>query len=102
MRCVLLVLFPLSALPGALRAVSLEASELAELRRYLAELKAGRPGSAAVVDRLTAVSFVGFTEVVRTYGDLDGAVEPYTHRAIQVLLELISRGAVAPWPMATL
>lgn len=101
MRCVFALLL-LSTLPGALRADALEASELTELRRYLAELKAGRPGSAAVVDRLAAVSFAGFAEVVRMYGDLDGAVEPHTHRAIQGLLERISRGALAPWPMVTL
>src|SRR4051794_1476502 len=92
----------LSAVPGALQADSLEASELMDLRRYLGELKAGRRGSAAVVDRLAAVSFAAFTEVVRTYGDLDGPIEPHTHRAIQVLLERISRGALAPWPMVAL
>jgi hypothetical protein len=98
----LLPLLVLLALPGALRADSLEASELADLRRYLAELKAGRPGSAAVVDRLAAVSFAAFTDIVRTYRDLDEAAEPHTHRAFQGLLERVSREALAPWPMLTL
>jgi hypothetical protein len=103
MRPVLLPpLLMLLALPGALRADSLEASELADLRRYLAELKAGRPGSAAAVDRLAAVSFAGFTEIVRTYGDLEDSAEPHTHRAFQALLERVSREALAPWPMVNL
>jgi hypothetical protein len=75
---------------------------LAELRRYLVDLKAGRPGSAVTVERLAAVSYAGFAEVVRAYGDLDGSAEPHTHRAFQALLERISRQAIAPWPMVTL
>jgi hypothetical protein len=98
---VLTLTLMLTALPGALRAESLENSELTSLRRYLAELKAGRPGSAATVDQLAAVSFAGFMEIVRAYGDLDTA-DPHTHRAIQVLLERVSREALAPWPMLTL
>jgi hypothetical protein len=100
MRCVFALLI-LAALPNALQADALETSELVELRRYLTELKGGRPGSAAMVDRLATVSFAGFTAVVRFYGELEGA-EAHTHRAIQVLLERISRGALAPWPMVTL
>jgi hypothetical protein len=89
-------------LPGALRAESLEESELTELRGYLAELKAGRPGSAVSNERLAAVSYAGLDAVIRAYGELDGPAEPRTHRAFQALLERISREALAPWPMITL
>src|SRR5262249_5202881 len=41
------------------RADSLDTVELKELRAYLAELKAGGPGSAASVERLAGVSFAG-------------------------------------------
>ena len=100
MRAALFILTFL--LPGVLRADSLEATELAELRRYLAELKSGRQGSAAMVDHLAAVSFAGFKEIVRAYGELDGPIEPQTHRAYQTLLERVSRSALSPWPMVML
>jgi hypothetical protein len=89
-------------LAPAARADSLDAVEMAELRRYLTELKDGKPGDAAQVERLAAISFDGLMETMRTYGGLKGKVEPHTHRSFQALLERISREALSPWPLVKL
>jgi hypothetical protein len=81
---------------------SLEATELAELRRYLADLKAGQPCDAARVEKLVGVSFSGLREVMQSYIDLESPIEPHTHRAFHVLLERLSREAVSPWKLVTL
>jgi hypothetical protein len=97
---IVLVLLLLSA--ATIRADTLEENERAELRRYLADLKAGRPGSAAQVDRLAGLPFAGLREVMQAYADLPASAEPHTHRAFHVLLERVSREALSPWPMLTL
>jgi hypothetical protein len=102
MRRALLTTTLLIALAPAVRADSLADSERAELRRYLGELKLGRPGDAAVVDRLAAVSYLGFRDIVASYIALDDKAEPHTHRAFQALLERVSREALSPWPMIKL
>jgi hypothetical protein len=101
-RVLFLAILMLLALPDARGADTLETAELADLRRYLTQLKAGQPGSAVTVEHLAAVSFTGFREIVRTYSELDEPIEAHTHRAFQTLLERVSREALAPWPMVTL
>src|SRR3989442_10273105 len=100
MRLALTTLFLLGA--PAVRADSLDAAEMTELRRYLAELKDGKPGDAAQVERLAAVSWTGLMETMRTYAVIKGPIEPHTHRAFQGLLERQSREALAPWPLVKL
>jgi hypothetical protein len=102
LRHYLLIGLSLAAWPGAAAADSLAEAERAELRRYLAELKQGRPGSAEQVERLAGVSFAGFRDIVQAYVELPGAIEPATHRAFQALLERTSREALSPWPLVTL
>jgi len=97
----ILVLLALTRVP-CVRGDTLEEDERAQLRRYLADLKKGVPGSAVQVDRLAGLSFAGLREVMQAYADLPASAEPHTHRAFQVLLERISREALAPWPMITL
>jgi len=89
------------ALPPA-RADSLDEAEQAELKRYLTELKMGRPCSPAQVERLAGVSFAGLRLILETYANLGSPGEPHTHRAFQVLLERTSREALSPWPMLSL
>jgi hypothetical protein len=84
------------------RADTLEENELAELRRYLTDLKRGQPGSAAQVDRLAGLSFAGLREAMQAYADLPASAEPHTHRAFHVLLERISRETLSPWPVVQL
>jgi hypothetical protein len=95
MRVVLIILFFLIA--PVVRADSLDAAEMKELRRYLAALKDGKPGDAAQVERLAPISLDGLIETMRTYAALKVKIEPHTHRAFQALLERISREALAPW-----
>src|SRR5437773_4645628 len=94
--------FLMLLLPTAARADSLDDAERKELRAYLAELKAGRPGSAVQVERLAAISFDGLLETIRAYTQLEAPIEPHTHRAFQALLERTSREALSPWPLVTL
>lgn len=99
----LLILLTLAGWPGTGRAAeSLADVERVELRRYLAELKQGQPGSAVQVERLAGMSFTDFRETVQAYVDLPGPIEAPTHRAFQALLERTSREALSPWPMVTL
>lgn len=81
---------------------SLDEAERSELRRYLAELKAGRPGSAETVERLAGMSYACFRETVSTYVELPVSAEAATHRAFQALLERTSREAHSPWPLMQL
>src|SRR4051812_16199164 len=97
-----MLLLALALAAPTARADSLDDQERAELRRYLAGLSKGQPGSAAQVDRLAGLSFAGLREVMQAYADLPAAAEPHTHRAFQVLLERTSREALSPWPMLTL
>jgi hypothetical protein len=99
MRAVILFLLLITA---TARADSLDEVERKELRAYLVDLKAGRPGSAAQVERFAAMPFEGLLETIRAYTQLDGAIEPPTHRAFQTLLERASREALSPWPLLTL
>lgn len=87
---------------GALVADSLDATELGELQRYLAELKTGSPGSAARVDQLADVSFPGLLQLIRDYVELESPIEAHTHRAFQALLERNTRSADCPWPVVNL
>jgi hypothetical protein len=93
--CLLLVAPPAPA-------ESLDDVELKELRAYLAGLKDGKPGDAAQVERLAAVSWAGLQETMRTYAALKPPIEAHTHRAFQALLERQSREALSPWPMVKL
>lgn len=86
----------------AAAADSLETIDLAELKRYLAELQMGRPGSAALTDRLAEIPFTGLLQVIQTYVDLQTPIEPHTHRAFQALLDRNTRDAEIPWPLVTL
>jgi hypothetical protein len=97
----LLVILGLGLLTQA-RADSLDEAEQAELKRYLVELKMGRPCSPAQVERLAGLSFPGVQSIMQTYADLASPIEPHTHRAFQVLLERTSREALSPWPMLSL
>jgi len=103
LRIGLLLGFALLSLAGSGRAGdTLDDNERAELRRYLAELKQGRPGSAAQVDRLAGLSFAGLREVMEAYVALPASAEPHTHRSFHVLLERTSREALAPWSLLSL
>lgn len=97
------LLLSLVMLPASVRAAdSLEAVDLTELKRYLAELKMGRPGSAAQTDRLAEIPFTGLLEAIRAYVELEAPIEPHTHRAFQALLDRNTRDAECPWPIITL
>lgn len=98
----LLGILALAAVTQTARADALDADELAELKRYLTELKMGRPCSAATVERLAGVSFAGLRLTMQTYAELPPGREPVTHRAFQVLLERTSREALSPWSLVTL
>jgi hypothetical protein len=93
-----LAVWPAPARP----ADSLEAHERADLKRYLNELQAGRPGSAVRVDQLAETPFEGVLDIVRAYVELKPPIEVHTHRAFQQLLERTTREAHSPWPMLTL
>jgi len=103
MLCSLLLLLSVSNLPAAAEPLqTLEALERQDLRRYLAELRAGRPGSAATVERLAGLSFAGLREIIDAYLALPEPIEMHTHRAFYALLERTSRAALSPWPMILL
>lgn len=101
-KTIWLLLAVMACPAGALAADSLDATELAELQRYLAELKTGGPGSAARVDQLADISFPGLLQVIRAYVELEFPIEAHTHRAFQALLERNTRSADYPWPMLNL
>src|SRR5436305_2502492 len=96
------ILLPVFLLSTTARADSLDEVERKDLRAHLAELKAGRPGSAAQVERFAAIPFPALLETIRAYTALEGPIESHTHRAFQTLLERASREALSPWPLVTL
>src|SRR5262249_43491905 len=99
----LLILLSVVSPPAAAEPTqTLDALERQELRQYLAELRAGRPGSAVVVERLAGLSFAGLREVLDAYLALPGPIEMHPHRAFYSLLERTSREALSPWPMVSL
>src|SRR5262249_28221800 len=89
-------------LASTVRADSLDEVERKELRAYLSDLKSGRPGSAATVERLAGVSFAGLLDTMKSYVSLAHPTEPHPHRAYQGLSERISREAHSPWPLLQL
>jgi hypothetical protein len=81
---------------------SVQSLERRDLGRYLAELQSGQPSRPSEVDRFSDLPFACFMDVVRSYTDAAGTLDPATHRAYQTLLERMSRSALAPWPMVEL
>lgn len=85
---------------GAVRAQSLADSDRELLASYLASLQTGLGGSAKMVDELADASFPALVTVMRSYVTLDQAnATDQTRLGYHKLLERLSRGAVAPWPL---
>lgn len=91
---VIVVAMLVAAAPAA--AESLDEMERVALERYLDQLARGGVGQAAMVDRLSSLSWPNLQLLVDTYAGLDETATPATHRSFHRLLERTTRAVLLP------
>jgi hypothetical protein len=92
----ILVVVTMLAATAPVAAESLDELERVSLERYLDQVAGGAAGQAAMVDRLSSLSWPNLQLLVERYARLDETAAPATHRAFQTLIERTTRTVLLP------
>ncbi|MFM8633219.1 MAG: HEAT repeat domain-containing protein [Planctomycetia bacterium] len=92
----LLLVLTLLGVAAPASAESLDEMERVAVERYLDDAIRGVAGSAAMVDRLSALSWPNLRLVIDRYAELDATADPTAHRRFQTLLERTTRTVLLP------